>query len=110
MRRALIVFAACAATAAPVAGCGGGGHRVAHGAVCAHSVWRTTHDAAPTISRSRRLRPISQPTTAGEPCTADSQGQRSQGELSAAPTLADIGRRLWRLHALRRLPALLAPA
>ncbi len=45
MRRALIVLAACAAMAAPLAGCGGGGHRVAHGAVCGYSVWRSTHDA-----------------------------------------------------------------
>lgn len=45
MRRRLIALAAAALTASPVAGCGGGHHRVAHGAVCGYSAWRATHDA-----------------------------------------------------------------
>jgi hypothetical protein len=50
MRRLILLLAACAAVAVPLAGCGsssrgGGGHRVFNGSVCAFSVWRATHDA-----------------------------------------------------------------
>jgi hypothetical protein len=50
MRRLILVVAAWAAAAAPLAGCGsssrgGGSHRVFNGSVCAFSVWRATHDA-----------------------------------------------------------------
>ncbi len=51
MRRRVAILAICVATVVSIAGCGGsrsaGGsnHRVLHGAVCAYSVWRGTHDA-----------------------------------------------------------------
>jgi hypothetical protein len=50
MRRLILVLTACAAVAAPLAGCGsssrgGGSHRVLNGSICAFSVWRATHDA-----------------------------------------------------------------
>ena len=51
MRRLILIVAACAAVAVPLAGCGssnrvgGSQHRVLNGSICAFSVWRGTHDA-----------------------------------------------------------------